>query len=384
MNMINQPLLSVIVPVYNVEPYIRRCVDSIINQTYKSLEIILVDDGSTDNSGKICDECAEKDSRIKVIHKANGGLVSARKAGLKTANGQYAAYVDSDDFIELEMYSCYVSLAVENDADVVCGGKIRDYGTHTVLESESLDAGLYADDKIDFLRKNLIDASHFFKYNISAHVFDKIYKIDLLKKWQMSVPDEVIIGEDASVVYPLMFDAERVLISGKNYYHYCVRSNSIMGSESAKKEDTSYKMLSYVREKVSELNKMTIFEKQFNVLEIYVKLLRDPASVMKFKNGCLFPFGKITKTDKIILYGAGKFGMALKSYLEDNGFNVIAWVDKAGLSGTVKWELARSLDYDKVIVSSLIYETIESIVLSLENSGVAKDKIYYLSSESVK
>ena len=371
------PLLSVIVPVYNVEPYISRCVDSVINQTYKNLEIILVDDGSTDDSGKICDEYAKIDSRIKVIHKKNGGLVSARKAGLKTANGQYATYVDSDDFIEQGMYNCYVNLAVENNVDVVSGGKIRDYGTHAVLESESLEVGLYSDDKIDFLTKNLIDINNFFKYNISVHIFDKIYKIDLLKKWQMVVPNEIVIGEDASVVYPLMFDAERVYVSGKNYYHYCIRSNSIMGSEPAKKNDTSYKMISYIRGKISELNKMAIFEKQITALEIYMKLLRDPASVMKFKNGCLFPFGKITKTDKIILYGAGKFGMALKSYLSDNGFNVVAWVDNADLLGVVKWEQARNLAYDKVIVSTLVYESTQSILQSLKKDGVAEDKILF-------
>ena len=97
-------IVTVIVPVYNVENYLQQCIDSIIGQSYKYLEIILVDDGSTDGSGKICDEYANQDNRIKVIHKQNGGLVSARKAGLKEATGKYIAFVDSDDWIDTDMY----------------------------------------------------------------------------------------------------------------------------------------------------------------------------------------------------------------------------------------------------------------------------------------
>ena len=98
-------LISVIVPVYNVESYLEKCIDSIIHQTYKNLEIILVDDGSTDNSGKICDVYKEKDSRIKVIHKQNRGLSSARNCGLEIAKGEYIGFVDGDDYIAEDMYA---------------------------------------------------------------------------------------------------------------------------------------------------------------------------------------------------------------------------------------------------------------------------------------
>ena len=100
----NQIKISIIVPVYNVENYIHRCLDSLMDQTYKNLEIILVDDGSTDSSGIICDEYSKKDRRIQVIHKKNGGLVSARKAGILLATGEYSTYVDSDDWIEDSAY----------------------------------------------------------------------------------------------------------------------------------------------------------------------------------------------------------------------------------------------------------------------------------------
>ena len=113
-------LVSVIVPVYKVEKYLSKCLDSIVNQTYKNLEIILVDDGSPDNSGKICDEYAQKDSRIKVIHKENGGLSSARNAGLDIATGEYIAFADSDDSVHLDFVEKLYRAIKEENADIAC------------------------------------------------------------------------------------------------------------------------------------------------------------------------------------------------------------------------------------------------------------------------
>ncbi len=131
-------LISVIVPVYNVEKYLRRCVDSIINQTYKNLEIILVDDGSPDNCGAICDEYANKDSRVKVIHKVNGGLSDARNAGLDICQGQYIGFVDSDDWIELDMYETLYNFMVKENLDVAmcCAQQIYDDGRIIKLKAD--------------------------------------------------------------------------------------------------------------------------------------------------------------------------------------------------------------------------------------------------------
>lgn len=120
--MCEEKLLSVIVPVYKVEPYLHRCVDSIRNQTYKNLQIILVDDGSPDNCGKICDEYAELDARIIVVHQKNRGLSGARNTGLRYAKGDYVAFVDSDDWIDSSMYETLVDMIEKNDLDMArCG-----------------------------------------------------------------------------------------------------------------------------------------------------------------------------------------------------------------------------------------------------------------------
>ena len=130
----DNPLISVIVPVYNVEPYLRKCLDSIVNQTYKNLDIILVDDGSTDNSGAICDEYTQKDDRIIVIHQANAGQSAARNAALDTMRGEYVMFVDSDDWLEIE--ACETSLAsiIDHHADIVCFGHRRCYPSGHIVE----------------------------------------------------------------------------------------------------------------------------------------------------------------------------------------------------------------------------------------------------------
>lgn len=127
MDNIFAPLISVIVPVYNVEEYLTKCIDSIINQTYTNLEIILVDDGSTDRSLKICNEYLQKDARVKVIHKENGGVTSARKAGLLQAAGEYVTYVDGDDWLERDAYSVIYERGIKFGVDMVQTGVIAEF-----------------------------------------------------------------------------------------------------------------------------------------------------------------------------------------------------------------------------------------------------------------
>lgn len=143
--------ISIIVPVYNVEKYLNRCLDSILNQTFTDFELILVDDGSTDNSGIICDEYKTKDNRIKVIHKENGGLSSARNAGLDIARGRYIGFVDSDDFISKDMYQILYNEAEKNKADMImCEFKKVD------KNYEAINNNLYKKSDIKLLKKDEI------------------------------------------------------------------------------------------------------------------------------------------------------------------------------------------------------------------------------------
>ena len=150
-------LVSILVPVYNVGKYIRKCLDSILVQTYPKLEIILIDDGSTDESGKICDEYASKDARIMLIHKHNGGVTSARKAGLKMAKGEYIGFVDPDDWIEPNMYKEMLKCMLETKTDLVHTNRIKEIGktNYTVKEHKELYVLTDLDRNVDFLKSVL-------------------------------------------------------------------------------------------------------------------------------------------------------------------------------------------------------------------------------------
>jgi glycosyltransferase involved in cell wall biosynthesis len=215
------PLISVIVPVYNVEPYLRKCLDSIINQTYKNLEIILVDDGSPDNCGQICDEYAKKDDRIKVIHKENGGISSVRNAGLDVANGEYISFVDSDDYIAENMYDGLINIAEKERADIVtCAHYIvSSEGTKT-LQANNIDN--FTIDEIRYLV--LMD-----KY--PSCVWGKLYKAGLFKNLRFCIG---IYSEDIFIMPTLFFNAKKATSTKKPYYYYNTNQGSIMSSFNAK------------------------------------------------------------------------------------------------------------------------------------------------------
>ena len=245
-----QPCISVIVPVYKVEPYLRQCVESIMNQTYSYLEIILVDDGSPDNCGAICDEYARKDSRIRVIHKENGGLSDARNAGLDIAAGDYIGFVDSDDWIEPQMYEKLLELLLKYGADMAFGGVaddvVSDGKAQTVKVSDYGNAP-FSEDKLSAM-------CQYFQGSWAA--WDKLYRRKLFDGIRFPVGE---INEDEAIVLRLLDRCERVCYTNKVCYHYLKHTdgNSITSSAfSAKKLDWVKHCrdnLTFIREKYPEL-----------------------------------------------------------------------------------------------------------------------------------
>lgn len=216
-----EPLISVIVPVYNVEKYLRKCVGSIIDQTLKDIEIILVDDGSTDNSPKILDDYAKKDKRIKVIHKENGGQGSARNTGLDIARGKYIGFVDADDWIDLNMYEELYKDIVENNSDIsVCSRKIFD-------ENNNLNGKVELNNEIIDLSKvgieNYITKKLLYPHTVSS--CNKIYKNDIIKNLRFKDVTEVG-SEDTLFNYCVLFNAKTISSINTTYYNGLERSGS--------------------------------------------------------------------------------------------------------------------------------------------------------------
>ena len=293
----NQALISVIIPIYNVEAYLRECIDSVINQTYKNFEIILVDDGSTDSSGKICDEYVEKYDRITVIHQKNSGLSVARNTGLSEANGDYIYFLDSDDYIDEATLEKLLKIAKKNNSDIVFFDAVSfaDTGDFTVKQNYIRKCHYETASGYEvFCKMTLNNEYH------SAVPLLFIKKDFLLKSKIKFIPD--ILYEDMIFTYQLFCIASIVSQCIEALYHRRYRKNSIMTSSKSKKHFTSFiavfnHNLTFTK-KILQDNKQNaskyISRCAFNVFNIYESL--NMADKKSCKND-LKKFKKIVLAD---------------------------------------------------------------------------------------
>ncbi len=377
------PLISIIVPVYNVEAYIRKCIESIIGQTYKNIEIILVDDGSTDASGKVCDEYAGKDGRIKVIHKKNMGIVSARKTGVVIATGDYVTYVDSDDWIDNIMYEELVKEITWYDADIVTSGLYREYPAAVVQEFDNLPEGVYKGNEIErTIFSKFMYTGDFYEAGINMHLYNKLYRRELVLNNQMKIDDIVRVGDDAALVYPCVMDAKKIVILHKCFYHYRIRNNSIM-SIGYKRELLGFrKIYDIIRKKIEVVDGAeNILLEQLNFLMLYMLLLKEPQLVIRISNGRVLPFRNVYINERLVLYGSGKFGSTLYRYLsEEQWCHIVLWTDREedrekGVVPTAKLRELPQDSYDKIIIAVLVGSVMKEIRKELIELGIHKEKI---------
>ena len=296
-NNANQPLISVIVPVYNVKEYLERCALSILNQTYKNIEVILVDDGSADGSGELAEEIAKRDSRIKVIRKANGGVSSARNAGLDAATGEYIGFVDGDDYVDKEMYGFLLGLITENNAQIACCGFKKDSGNQPedVKERPAAEISLSIYGKIEAQR--LLAEEKVF----AVSVCDKLFARKITDKVRFNT--DISFGEDFLFCFAAFDNCVKVVLSDRKYYHYYIREGSCVNSEFGEKQ--------FDRLKVSEEIENN-FRVEDNVLEGLLKdrkirsqifLLRAIAVSGKFKNKYKSVRKSLLANKKYIFFG---------------------------------------------------------------------------------
>lgn len=216
-------LVSVIVPIYNAEKYLDKCIQSIAEQTYKRLEIILVDDGSTDNSPAICDSWIEKDSRVRVIHKKNGGVSTARNAGIANASGLFLSFVDSDDWILKDMISTLVDLQRKTGADVAgcCAHTVNAGETFVEQQLPNEVTTIYTFSKV--LKDNFPD----FSWSLCG----KIYRAELFKNLPNNLPEHLVMSEDIMLNTFLYKNSEKIVLTNSKYYIYFRDGNSAISGE---------------------------------------------------------------------------------------------------------------------------------------------------------
>lgn len=241
-----RPTVSIIVPVYNVAADLDRCVESLVSQTLRDIEILLVDDGSTDASGKLCDEWVGRDERIRVVHKENGGLSSARNAGMEVARGDYFGFVDSDDYVDTRMYEAMLSAFASDEVSIVTCGRYVHMGEFVKEDFCGAEKTVYNAEEA--MREVLLGRA------LDVSACDKLYRRELFDSIRYP---EGRISEDAAIILPMLAQCEKVVNCGESFYHYVFRMGSISKSRySHKKFDVMrncMEMTEWVEENAPEL-----------------------------------------------------------------------------------------------------------------------------------
>ena len=377
----DKPLISVVVPIYMIDRYVGLCIESIINQTYKNLEIILVDDGGKDRCPEICDLYKRKDDRIKVIHKPNGGLVSARKAGLQQSNGEYVTYVDGDDWIGHGFIEGLYTAASTSGADMICAGFTRDLFSRSASFTNHLPSGIYEGDKLRGLWRTMMSYGAYYRPGINTYVWNKLFKREILLSTQSVVDNRISIGEDGAVTYPALLSSSCVAVIDNVAYHYRQREDSML-KQSAGYSVEAQKLL-YLYEYL-----MRWAERTPDELAIKAQVQDYVLSIAIMRSGGRLPdddystFGPAYYGKDVVVYSAGTFGQQLVNrFKETSHCNVIAWIDDD------YWEYRRccldvdpvesvsSLSYDYVLIATVDDLMAEQVERRLMDLGVSQRKI---------
>lgn len=381
--------VSIIIPVYNGETYIQRCIISILNQTYKEIEVIIVDDGSVDRSYEICEKIIKNDERCQIIRQENRGVVEARKKGLANSKGEYTLFVDADDWIESNMVE-ELLLQIE-EADMISSGVFLEKYPGWVIETaDSIESGKYKTEKEkQFLYgKMIFDLEKKVLHPLSPWMCNKLYKTIIARNIFEQMDDSIYYAEDAVFVYSYVLQANSIVITHKPYYHYCYNSNSACHKK-------YLNLLSNINKVY--LDMCRIFEEAhldiilFKQLQAWITFLVKDALNEKmdfYDTGCIPDFlldaRQLGGGKRFILYGAGRMGEDFANQLKKLHCEIVLWVD-----GNYQYWQSRGrdiaspdkileCDYDKVLVAVSAINTKNEIKNNLVRLGVEEHKIILL------
>lgn len=374
--------VTIIVPIYNVEDYIRECIESIIGQTYKNLQIILVDDGSTDSSGDICDEYGKIDDRILVIHQKNAGLVEARKSGLAKAVGDYIGFVDGDDYIDSDMYKTLSNLMEEQNADIVHSGYWNEQNGSKYKKTD------FATELIDNYneRMKLLDDILRQNTNIEHSVCSKLFKRELIVEAYSDVYTQCSYGEDLLCFISAILKCNRIYTYNKSFYHYRVLSSSIshgMGYGGVEKEILLYHNITDV------MMKYGIIDSYRESLAFYfgkniIKHMRNARKQSFIYETYYFDEPEHLQNKDIVIYGAGAVGRDYYTqFSRYTHCNIVAWVDRNADNirypyiEVLKPICIKDLEFDYVILAVVDDTTASNVCATLRTMGIDDNKILW-------
>lgn len=381
--------ISVIIPVYNTRAYLKQCVDSIINQTYLDMEIILVDDGSTDGSAELCDEYKKVDERIRVIHQKNKGCMSARLCGVQNSKGEYIGFVDSDDWIEQDMYQVLMLAAERKKCDIVSMGYTIVRGIEKKKEDDAVLFGLFERGRnLDDLISNMMHEEKADRRGIHPSLCSKIFKRELLVDAYAEVKTNITIGEDAAIFYPCCLKSERILVIRDYKYYYRVHDASMCRSMNINTAIDIYSFYQYMNKVFLKLKDKYNLQKQikkyiWTFINPWLKQVFD----LQIDGGYLFPYFEVRKGTDIILYGAGRVGYAYYKQIEENHYcNIIAWVDKnlnSKEKNIIAPEEILNFNYNQIVIAIYDRNIANEIINELTVLGIRREKILWTNPQKV-
>lgn len=364
------PKVSIIVPVYNTEKYLEECLSSLLAQTLIDIEIICVNDGSTDRSGQILDEYATKDNRITVIHKTNGGVVSARNVGFDIATGKYIGFVDSDDWVESEMYEKLYEIAERESVDLVTSGYFME-GNYTTLHLDTIEEGVYKGNDYEKILKQLIYKLDKKETGIRGSLCCKLFVKDIYMQTREKVSERLSFGEDKMCLLEYMLDGSSVYVVGNAYYHYRINNTSKVHTS-----DTRYLLaVNEVYQFFQTLYSHPRFtEEMRKQAELYITelLIMGINTRLGFHNKNLLwidPYwlDRLPCNSRIVLYGAGELGKKYKRHLSGRKNLVyVACVDP-------NFEKCSEEDFPVLSVDSLHNLDYDYIVITIKNPKKAEE-----------
>lgn len=377
-------VISIIVPIYNVYEYLDKCIKSLIEQTYKNIQIILVDDGSTDGSSEICDKYAEIDSRIIVIHQSNAGTLCARKAGTQMAAGKYVLYVDADDWIDKDRVENFVKISSDQNADMVyMKGMIKEYGDNNMLCSSNLKEGLYTENQIkEDIIKKIVDLKEFYKVNVQYSLCVWGIKKELIQKQNEIINNQIALAEDVISVCACLMASKSVYVMYEPGYHYIqYRNTSSTYKERNLNQERGLFYLWNNFKRITPQSEEEIYQVFVFLMNIIVALA-DYSIFLRRTCDYLYPYPNVKKGSDIVVYGAGKLGYKIVEALaKSKDYNIVAWVDQSTNRLTIQNYKIVSLndihqmEYDFIIIAIFNYDTVKKVKQNLLEKGIPERKI---------
>lgn len=384
-------MLSVIVPIYNTEPYLDRCISSLLCQTYKDLEILLIDDGSTDNSFDICRNYEKADKRVKVIHQENRGQNGARRTGLEQAHGEQISFIDSDDWIESDMYERLMERYMQYSCDLITSGIFMDSpnGQTSVCRYDALEEGLYSNLEEEVFPVMLYDFQKQIA-GIDGHLVNKIFETKKIRDVLEGIDQDIIVAEDSLALYLYCLLCKRIYISKECFYHYDRRAGTASNTGSERLLLNTYKVYQIFRKAFENYKAPYVLLRQLKPFILYLEMrnLKLLYGIDLHAQGVWnFGYGEAVYDSNVVIYGAGVCGQALyhQFLCRQKEAQIVAWIDKLGDRRSEEClyeiqypQILKNLKFDYVVIAVLEEYLAKKIQCSLvQDYGIRKEVIIW-------